>query len=180
MSHPDDWTDLAEVWTAPEDAPELTAASVRRRAWLARLNFRFEAGGAVVAGLFGGGIALTQREPVLGVAALVFGAFALIATVWARRGVGPELTTTPGETLRAAVAQARSGLRWARAGQAITCAALLFVIAAVLDAGIATAAWLYGPVLLLLALCAVFYERHARRCRTRIARYEAALLELEP
>lgn len=179
---PDDWNDLAEVWTAPQDGPEVTdlVRGMRRRAWLARINFLVEAGGAVVAGLFGAWMALRHQEPVMGGAAVIFAAFALVAALWARRGAEPGLADTPAEALRAAVAQARSGLRWARAGQAVTAGALLFVVVVGLDAGaFPGGVWVYLAIGIVLALCAAFYERHARRARARVADHRAALAEME-
>ena len=182
-AQPDDWNDLAEVWTTPQDGPGVTADladRMRRRAWLARLNFHLEAWGAVVAGLFGGWMAFRHAEPVLGGAALLFAAFALVATLWARRGAEPALTATPGETLQAAIAQARSGLRWARAGQAVTLAAGLFASVAALDAGaFPHGVWFYLAIAAFLVACAVFYERHARRAKARAAGHQAALEEME-
>ena len=179
---PDDWSDLAEVWTAPQDGPDMIdlVARLRRRAWLARLNFLFEAWGAVLAGLFGVWMAWRHEEPVMGGAALVFAAFALVATLWARRGAEPGLADTPAEALRAAAAQARSGLRWARAGQAVTAGALLFVIVVAVDAGgVPGGVWVYLAIGVVLALCGAFYERHARRARARAAGHRAALEEME-
>lgn len=116
----------------------------------------------------------------MGGAALVFAAFALVATLWARRGGEPGLADTPAEALRAAAAQARSGLRWARAGQAVTAGALLFVIVVAVDAGgVPGGVWVYLAIGIVLALCGAFYERHARRARARAADHRAALEEME-
>jgi hypothetical protein len=179
---PDDWNDLAEVWTAPNGAAEPTADLVRRmrrRAWLARLNFQMEAVGAVAAGLIGGWVGFRNGELLMGAAACAFAAFAFVMTLWARRGAEPGEADTPAAALKAAIAQARSGLRWARAGQAVTVAALLFIVVVGLDGGIAGRAWLYVPAGVFLTACSVLYERHARRARERIARHEAALADLE-
>lgn len=184
MSRPDDWSDLSQVWTTPEPAPSSDVAadlerSVRRRALLATVNFHLEAWGAVIAGAVSGWVAFRHDAPLLGSAGLVFAVFALIATLWARRGAVPGEAETPAAALAGAIRQARSGLRWARAGQAICVAALGFVV--VLGVAHPSAAL---PMISLVALgflggMAVFYERHARRCRRRIAVHQAALEELE-
>lgn len=179
---PDDWSALAEVWTAPQDGPDLTAdlvARLRRRAWLARLNFHLEAWGAVVAGGLGGWFAFTHRAPLMGLVAMVFALFALIVTLWARRGAEPGAAATPREALRAAIRQARSGLRWARAGQAVTAAASLFLATVAFEAGVLPAPWLFLPALVFLVVSAAFYERHARRAKTRIAGHEATMRDLD-
>ncbi|GAA0634297.1 hypothetical protein [Brevundimonas lenta] len=185
MTHerPDDWSDLAEVWTTPNGGVEPTAElvrGIRRRAWLARVNFQLEAWGAVLAGVAGGWIAFRHDEPLLGAAAFVFAVFALAVTLWARRGAEPGEADTPAAALRTAIGQARSGLRWARAGQATTVAALLFVVVVAVDEGIAGKAWLYVPAGMFLTACSILYERHTWRCRRRIADHEAALAELDP
>ena len=131
---PDDWSDLSQVWTAPEAAspafiPADLERQVRRRALLATVNFHIEAWGAVLAGAVSGWVAFRHDAPLLGSAGLVFAVFALVATVWARRGAVPGEAETPAAALAAAIRQARSGLRWARAGQAICVAALLFLAA---------------------------------------------------
>ena len=73
MTHerPDDWSDLAEVWTAPNGGVEPTAElvrGIRRRAWLARVNFQLEAWGAVLAGVLGmiGLHVLGLTDPLIG------------------------------------------------------------------------------------------------------------------
>lgn len=178
---PDDWNDLAEVWTAPQDGPDMTAdlvRSMRRRAGLARLNFLLEIGGCLFGCVIGAVFAVTGWAPIMGVAALTFSLFSLILTLWARRGAEPGLADSPAEALRAAIRQARSGQQWARAGQAITVAAGLFVTATAVEAG-DHAAPLYLPLALLLLGCLVFYERHARRATARMAGHAAALAELE-
>lgn len=186
MTRPDDWSDLAEVWTAPQDASQPTADTtaglvdaMRRRAWMARLNFHIEAWGAVVAGLAGGGFALRHHAPLVGGAALAFAAFALVATLWARRGAAPGEADTPRAALQAAIRQARSGVRWARAGQAISLAALVFIAVLGVARPTQEALPLYLGGGAFLAVCAAFYERHARRCLARIARHEAALADLD-
>lgn len=181
---PDDWSDLSQVWTAPEAAPSTGVPadlerSVRRRALLATVNFHLEVWGAVIAGALSGWVAFRHDAPLLGAAGVVFAVFALVATVWARRGAAPGEAETPAAALAAAIRQARSGLRWARAGQAICIAALGFVV--VLGVAHPNAAL---PVISLIALVflggmAVFYERHARRCRRRIREHEATLKDLE-
>ena len=75
---PNDWTDLTEVWTRPAAGaePDLTARFVRRRAWLSRLNFLGEAGGALIAGGVGLWAALRHDAVFVGLAALAFAVFA--------------------------------------------------------------------------------------------------------
>lgn len=180
MTRPDDdWNALAAVWTAPDDAPQLTAGSVRRRALLGRLNFHIELGGSLIAGAAGGWFAVRHGSPVLGVAAAAFAAFALAGTLWARRGAEPSAMDTPRAALEAALLQARSGLRWARAGQAICVAALLFltVVAAAHPSGGSLVIYLASGVF--LAVTAGFYERHARRSRRRMSRHATALRDLD-
>lgn len=178
----DDWSDLAEVWTAGQDGPDLTAdlvRSMRRRAVLARLNFHFEAWGAVVAGLVGAWAAFRHDAWVLGGAALVFAAFALVVTLWARQGAEPGAAETPRQALAAAVGQARSGLRWARAGQAVGVAALLFVGVVSVEAGALPTPGFHLPIAAFLIGATLFYERHARRAKARIAGHEAAMRDLD-
>jgi len=185
-ARPDDWTDLAQVWTtaddttggAPDGAGDLERR-IRRRARLATLNFHLEAWGAVLAGGVGGWAALRHDAPWLGVAGAAFAVFALAATLWARRGARPGEAETPAAALTAALRQARSGLRWARAGQAICAAALLFIIAVGLNAPNAHLPMISLAAFVFLAVMALFYERHARRCKGRIARHAAALEELQ-
>ncbi|MFC7379846.1 hypothetical protein [Brevundimonas sp. GCM10030266] len=179
---PEDWTDLAEVWTAPaetpEPAPEL-ARAVRRRATLATLNFHLEAWGAVAAGGVAVWVALRHDAPVLGLAGAAFGVFALAATLWARRGARPGEADTPAAALHAAIRQARSGVHWARAGQAICAGALAFILVLGLSHPSTALPVIYLISFAFIAAMAAFYERHARRCRARITRHQAALAELE-
>ncbi len=181
---PDDWSDLSQVWTAPEAAspafiPADLERQVRRRALLATVNFHLEVWGAVLAGAVSGWVAFRHDAPLLGSAGLVFAVFALVATVWARRGAVPGEAETPAAALAAAIRQARSGLRWARAGQAICVAALLFLAAVGVTYPNAALPMIYLGSFVFLGAMAVFYERHARRCRRRIAIHQAALEELE-
>ncbi|MDQ8029329.1 MAG: hypothetical protein REJ23_11425 [Brevundimonas sp.] len=181
---PEDWTDLVEVWTAPvkADAPEpapALARAVRRRAALATLNFHLEAWGAVGAGVVAGWVAFRHDAPVLGVAGVAFGLFALIATLWARRGARPGEADTPAASLHAAIRQARSGVHWARAGQAICVGAMAFILSLGLASPSPALPLIYLVSFGFILAMAAFYERHARRCRTRIARHEAALAELD-
>lgn len=179
----DDWRDLAEMWTAPTPGqsgpdPALLRA-IRRRARLGRLNFLAEAWGSVLAGLVGAVVGWRQGSPALAIAVFAFAGFGLAMALWARRGLGPEAAETPAGALRVAAAQARSGLRWARAGQAVGLAALLFVgFVGATRAVVATAPALAFAAVFLVA-CFALYERHARRSRDRLRRHEAALAELE-
>lgn len=177
----DDWTDLTEVWVRPaaDAEPDLTARFVRRRAWLARLNFAGEALGAVIAGGLGLWIATRPGALVIGLAAAVFAVFGLALTLWARRGAAPGDLATPRAALEAALQQARSGLRWARAGQAVSVAALLFLAVMAWSDDRPLSAPLYGGFLAFLAVGTLLYERHARRARARMATHARALEELD-
>ena len=182
----EDWTDLSAVWTTPDPAAALPSAAapdlaraVRRRDRLATLNFHLEAWGAVGAGVVAGWVAFRHEAPVLGVAGVAFGLFALVATLWARRGARPGEADTPAAALHAAIGQARSGVHWARAGQAICAGAMAFILVLGLAHPSAALPAIYLVSFGFILAMAAFYERHARRCRTRIARHEAALRELD-
>lgn len=178
---PNDWTDLTEVWTRPAAGvePDLTARFVRRRAWLSRLNFLGEAAGALVAGGMGLWAAVRHDAPFIGLAAVAFAVFGLAVTLWARPGAAPGDLATPRAALDAALQQARSGLRWARAGQAVSVAALVFLgVMAWHDDGPVSVP-LYGGFLIFLALAAALYERHGRRARERMRTHAKALAELD-
>lgn len=185
MSHPDDWTDLAEVWTEPDAAAPTPDAlrglerQVRRRALLATVNFHAEIWGAVIAAALSGWVGLRHDAPFLGAAGVIFSLFALAATVWARRGAAAGVAETPAAALAAALRQARSGLRWARAGQAICGAALGFILIVGLTYPDDHMPFIYTATFAFLSAMAIFYERHARRCKARIAGHAAALAELE-
>ncbi len=178
----DDWDDLAEVWTAPRPGPAVDpdlARAVRRRARLGRLNFLFEALGAIAAGVIGVWASLRNGEPGVALAVVLFAGFALAMTLWARRGLPPEAADTPAAALRAAAGQARSGLRWARAGQAVGVAALLFVAVVAASHRVAPGDPVIVFALVFVLAAVALQERHARRCRARLRRHEAALSELE-
>ena len=179
---PNDWTDLTEVWTRPAAGaePDLTARFVRRRAWLSRLNFLGEAGGALIAGGVGLWAALRHDAVFVGMAALAFAVFGLAATLWARRGAAPGDLATPRAAVEAAVRQATSGLRWARAGQAVSVAALGFLGVMAWQDEEPVSVPLYCGALLFLAAAVIFYERHARRARGRVTRHLTALDDLGP
>lgn len=177
----DDWTDLSRAWAAgAEDAPPLGRAlirALRRRDRLARLNFLFEIGGGLgVIGVMGWALWRGVALPVA-LAALGFAVFALLMTLWARRGVPDLVTDTPEAVLRSALGQARTGYRWALAGVAICFAGAVFLILMPWLAQPAAAE--RGPILagagLFLAAWFVFYLRHAHRCRRRMAAHQAAL-----
>lgn len=179
-----EWADLNAVWTDPAGAPATDAValarSVRRRADLARLNYVVEI--VIGVGLMAmvGLLAFLDRVPSLVAAGgIAFAGFALALTVWARRGLGDQSLSTPEQALRLAQRQARTGLKWARAGLAITVAAAAFIVL-VLGDGENSAETLFGIVGagLFLAGCALFYRRHARRCRDRLAAHERALAQL--
>ncbi|MBD3837746.1 hypothetical protein [Brevundimonas sp.] len=178
---PDDWSDLTQAWAAtPDDGPPLDAAlirSLRRRDRLARLNFLSEIVGALaVVGVMGWALWRGVDLPVV-LAALGFAVFALVMTLWSRRGDPGLLTDTPQAVLRSALGQARTGYRWALAGVAISLAGMVFLIVMLWLAK--PVAEMRGPMLagagLFLAACIGFYLRHARRCRRRMAAHRAAL-----
>ncbi|MDP3405484.1 MAG: hypothetical protein Q8S03_12390 [Brevundimonas sp.] len=182
MTRPEtDWSDLTEAWTASSDPqPPLDARlirSLRRRDRLARINFAFEmaAGVFVLAAM---GWVLWRGGPLPAVAAAgAFALFALAMTLWSRRGDPGLLTETPEAVLHSALGQARTGFRWAVAGIAISLAAMLFltVMMLVLTPARAPSAAVTAGAGVALVLCIAFYERHARRCRRRMAAHQAAL-----
>jgi len=177
----DDWTDLSRAWAEPRaDEPPIDAALVRalkRRDFLARLNFASEiAGGVAVLGVMIW--AVWRGLPLAAAAAAAgFALFALIVTLWSRRGDPGLLTDTPQAVLRSAIGQARTGYRWALAGVAISIAGMGFLIV-ILWIGLLTPAQRV-PILAVgvggLAICIGFYLNHARRCRRRMAAHQAAL-----
>lgn len=192
---PDDWTALAGAWRRGGDADAASGGApasiegltrrLRRRDRLARLNFVAEV--AACLGAAGVGAWLIARggpgDPVLGVGAILFSGFALALAAWARAGARRPQTGTPAEALASALAQARSGLRWAWGGLVITGAAAAFVglvqlVALRLD-NAARAAPISTVALVLLAAVGVFHLLRIRRCRRRIRAWRAALDELD-
>ena len=183
---PDDWTELSQAWAQPKpNEPPLDAGFIRalkRRDRLARLNFNAEAGGAVLAAAVVGWAAMRNQLPwTVSAAAGGFCLFALVATVWTRRGDPGLLLDTPEAALRSALAQARMGLRWAWAGMAISLAAVLFLAAMAAASGDRIER--IGPYVaagaIFILACVPFYWRHGRRCRQRIAAHHAALDAIE-
>lgn len=191
----DDWTALARAWTSAGDADESSgeapasleslARRLRRRDRLARLNFLVEVavclGAAVVAvGMIARG---GPGDLALGVGALLFSGFAMALAVWARAGARRPQTGTPAEALASALAQARSGLRWAWGGLVITGAAAVFLGLVVWVALRLDNAADAGPIsaigLVLLAAFGLFHLLRIRRCRRRIQAWRAALDELD-
>ncbi|AYV48481.1 hypothetical protein CFHF_20395 [Caulobacter flavus] len=181
----DDWTALARAWTDPAAAePGIDPAQIRalrRRDRLARLNFAAEmAGVPLVLGIVAW--AVIERD-LPWTAALACAAFALFAgamTLWSRRGDPGILLDTPQTVVRTALAQARTGLRWAQAG-IWTCAAGAAFLAVL---GSLSGRWRADWPLLcagavFLAASLMLYLDHARRCRRRIAAHEAALAALQ-
>lgn len=182
MTRPDDdWTDLTQAWTeTPDPEPRLDAGfirSLRRRDRLARLNFWAEmGGGAVVLGVVGWAAYRGLSLPALATG-VVFVLFALGLTLWSRRGDPGLLTETPEAVLRSALAQARTGYRWALSGVAVSLAAMVFSIVILIGLRAPEPEdWrlLIGLGAFLL-ICISFYLRHARRCRRRMAAHQAAL-----
>lgn len=182
MTRPDDdWTDLTQAWTeVPDPEPVLDAGflrALRRRDRLARLNFWAEMGGGVgVLGVVGWAVYRGLPLAATGTAA-VFILFALGLTLWSRRDHPGLLTETPEAVLRSALAQARTGYRWALSGVAISLAAMIFLVVILLGLHAPEPEdWrlLFGLGAFLL-ICIGFYLRHARRCRRRMAAHQAAL-----
>jgi|TARA_R110002051_G_scaffold76049_1_gene139022 hypothetical protein len=180
----DDWSDLTRTWTDPTiTGPRLDPGlirAVRRRDRLARLNFAAEiAGGmAVLMVVIWASVARSLPWSVA-VSATGFVAFALAVTLWSRRGDPGVLTTTPEAVLLSAIAQARTGYRWAWAGVATSLAAFVFVGVMV---RVAPAWGLDDPAVpgmaVVLLVCISLYVRHAHRCRRRMAVHAATLQAL--
>lgn len=181
----DDWSDLTQAWTAPvADEPALDPGLIRdlqRRDRLARLNFAGEiAGGVAVVAVviwssWARGLPWSAAFVALG-----FVGFALAMTLWSRRGAPGLLTDTPQAALRSAIAQARTGYRWAWAGVAISIAAMVFlaVVQTLLPGSPGADAGMMLGFGVFLVICIGLYLRHARRCRQRMAAYEEALAAL--
>ena len=178
----DDWSDLSKTWAEPQaDAPPLDTAFVKaliRRDRLARTNYLLETSGAAVVAAVVVWAAIAQDLPlVVAAAAGGFALFALVVTIWSRRGDPGLLLDTPEAALRSALAQARIGLRWAWAGIAISLAAIVFLLVMALVSRDVIWAVVIGGLAIMAAVA--FYLRHARNCRRRIAAHEAALAALE-
>lgn len=188
MTRSDDWSDLSLTWADPA-ADELSAVradaalirSVRRRDLLARLNFASEllGCGVVIAVVVWASIRTDLPWPV-NVAAFAFIAFGMGLTLWSRRGDPGVLTETPEAVLRSAIAQARTGERWAAAGVANSIAAFAFlgVMQMLVPPSHDSLEGIPVFVVFLLA-CIAACIAHARRCRRRKRAHEAALAALE-
>lgn len=181
----DDWSDLTRTWTdRPAAPPRLDPnlfRAVRRRDLLARLNFVGElAGGVVTIGIVIWATLVRDLPWPLGLTALGFVAFALAGTLWSRRGDPGLLTGTPEAVLLSAIAQARTGYRWAWAGVATSLAAFVFVT---ILAGLSPTGSISPRDLLimggLLLACIGLYVAHARRCRRRMAAHTATLQAMD-
>lgn len=188
MTRPDeDWSDLTQAWTEPTpneaEGSRADAAfirALRRRDLLARINYGLELlGGVAVVGVVTWVAVRTPLPwPVLA-AAYGFVVLGVGLTVWSRRGDPGVLTGTPEEVLRSALAQARTGERWAWAGLVISLAAsaFLFLMSRFDPSGPETRG-LYPAFSVLLLLCIGGYLIHARRCRQRRRAHAATLLAL--
>jgi Na+/melibiose symporter-like transporter len=183
----DDWSDLSRAWTDPaSDAPQDLRAdaalirSVQRRDRLARLNFWAELGGGVIVlGVVVWAAVVHDLPWSVNVAALAFIVFGVALTVWSRRGDPGVLTETPEAVLRSAIAQARTGERWAWAGVAMSVAAFAF-LGVMRGVGSARDGFDLIPALVIfLLVCIAGYGCHARRCRRRRRAHEAALAALD-
>jgi hypothetical protein len=183
----DDWSDLSQAWTepTPDDAEAARAdaafiRSLRRRDLLARINYALEllGGVAVVAVVMWVAFRTDLPWPIVA-AALAFVALGMGLTVWSRRGDPGVLTGTPRAVLRSAVAQARTGERWAWAGLAISLAAggFLFLMSRYEPVGGEPRA-VYPVFSVFLVLCMGGYVLHAWRCRRRRRAHEAMLRAL--
>ncbi|WP_292226927.1 hypothetical protein [Brevundimonas sp.] len=183
MTNPnDDWSDLTQTWTeTAADEPALDLGLIRdlqKRDRLARLNFAGEiAGGVVVVAIVIWSTFVRGLPWSAGLTALGFVAFALVMTLWSRRGDPGLLIDTPQAALRSAIAQARTGYRWALAGVAISMAAMVFLLAVqnLLPGAPGPDARIMLGFGVFLVACIGFYLRHARRCRQRMAAYQDAL-----
>lgn len=183
----DDWSDLSRAWTDPaSDAPQDLRAdaalirSVQRRDRLARLNFAFELlGSIVVLGVIVWAAVVHDLPWSVNLAAVAFIVFGVAVTVWSRRGDPGVLTETPEAVLRSAIAQARTGERWAWAGVAISLAAFAFL--GLMRRLISTREGLdlILVFVVFLLVCLIGYLVHARRCRRRRRAHEVALTALE-
>ena len=180
----DDWSDLTRTWTdRPATPPRLDPnlfRAVRRRDLLARLNFAGEiAGGVVTVGVVLWATLVRDLPWSLALTALGFVGFALAGTLWSRRGDPGLLTGTPEAVILSAIAQARTGYRWAWAGVATSLAAFVFVT---ILAGLSPVGSVTPRTLLMLAafllVCIGLYFAHARRCRQRMAVHTVTLQAL--
>ena len=183
MTNPDDWTDLTAAWTAPTDQPAPPVADVvrrvRRRAGWARANFYVEIIGCVIAAAIGVWASLDQGSWLIAVAAVAFCGVALGLTLWAWGGGVGDPADTPEQALRAALKQAQSGLRWARAGQLLGPVAIVFVLIIAWDETWRVRLAAMAALAVFMLVFGLFYERHARRAKARITQAQAALAELE-
>ncbi|PLR28758.1 hypothetical protein SGCZBJ_00985 [Caulobacter zeae] len=181
----DDWTTLAKAWTDPAAAePAIDPAQIRalrRRDRLARLNFAAEmAGVPLVLGLVAWAVVTRELPWPAAIACALFTLFAGAMTLWSRRGDPGLLLDTPQTVVSTALAQARTGLRWAQAGTWTCVAGAAFLAAMGSLSGRWRADWpLLAGGAVFLAACLMLYRGHARRCRRRIAAHEAALAALQ-
>lgn len=181
----DDWSDLARTWTDPDaeqhavDTAQIRA--LRRRDRLARLNFAAELlTTPVVLGMVTWAVIARGLPWPAAAAAAIFALFATGVTLWTRRGDPGLLLDTPQTVVRSALAQARTGLRWAIGGVWTCAAGAVFIAGMTPFSGGRREAWplIIGAVVF-LAACLALYLSHARRCRRRIAVHEAALAAMQ-
>jgi hypothetical protein len=181
----EDWADLAQAWTDPAAAePAIDPAQIRalsRRDRLARLNFAAElAGVPLVLGLVAWAVVKRDLPWPAAVTCVAFTLFAGAMTLWSRRGDPGLLLDTPETVVRTALAQARTGLRWAQSGVLTCVAGAVFVGSMGFFPGKWRTEWpLMAGGIAFLGACLMLYLGHARRCRRRIAAHEAALAALE-
>ncbi|WP_339872122.1 hypothetical protein [uncultured Brevundimonas sp.] len=180
----DDWSDLTRTWTdRPATPPRLDPnlfRAVRRRDRLARLNFAGEiAGGVVTVGVVLWATLVRDLPWTIALAAIAFVGVALAGTLWSRRGDPGVLTGTPEAVVLSAIAQARTGYRWAWAGVATSLAAFVFVttLAGLSPTGSVTTRTMLMMAAFLL-VCIGLYVAHARRCRRRMTAHAATLRAL--
>ena len=188
MTRSDDWSDLSLTWADPAtDEPGAARAdielirSVRRRDLLARLNFASELlGGIMVIAVAVWASIRTDLPWPVNVAAFAFVAFGMGLTLWSRRGDPGVLTETPQAVLRSAIAQSRTGERWAAAGVATSIAAFAFLGVMQMLVPPSHGSLEVIPVFVVFLLACIFaYIAHARRCLRRRRAHEVALAALE-
>jgi len=176
----EDWSDLKSAWSAPDAQPPIDAAllrDLRRRAWLARVNFGFEAAGCLLAIGLGGWVWARDGQLSLGLAAIAFGVFSLAMTLWARAATDPGAAETPRAALESALEQARAGRRWSYAGIWISLGAAAFLGLVHLREGLPRG--VLALVAVLLMGFSLFYARHARDASRRVRAHQAALEALD-
>ncbi len=185
MTQDDDWSDLSKAWTAPGPEAEIdtaTIADVKRRDALSRLNFGLELLVSAAATVFLiWAIAAQVMTGLSAIATFGFIAFATVMTLWSRRRAPDLDVDTPAGALKTAVAQARSGQRWAWSGLAICAAAAIFLAIAAGSLSHVPASFLtvLGAGAAFILVWIVTYALHIRSSGRRLSAYTKALAALE-